>query len=192
MLLALVGAVAVSLGISLIAGSVLLRGGLLTALLYFGSSAALVLGIRALPRTVQDLMTLIDAPQGVPARKLLVYGAGAKALLFLRRLSLMERDPNQDIQVIGIVDDDRNLRGRYIYGYRVIGTAIELPEIAVKQQVDELIIACDLPKARLQEILEIGKQLKIVVSSWRIEQRILVPDSLAPKDLAHRAVGGRG
>ena len=71
----------------------------------------------------------------------ILIGAGDLAVALLKDLSRSEQ-----WRVVGLLDEDKTMRGRLIMGVRVLGTVEQLPEIATKYDVSHIIIALP-PKA---------------------------------------------
>ena len=66
----------------------------------------------------------------------ILIGAGELAVALLKDLSRSEQ-----WRVVGILDEDKTMRGRLIVGMRVLGAVEQLPEIATKYDVSHIIIA---------------------------------------------------
>lgn len=66
----------------------------------------------------------------------ILIGAGDLAVALLKDLSRSEQ-----WRVVGLLDEDKTMRGRLILGVRVLGTVEQLPEIATKYDVSHIIIA---------------------------------------------------
>ena len=70
-------------------------------------------------------------------RRVLVYGSGQKEMLLLRHLCLWS-DPNRT--VVGLLDGDEVRHGLRMQGVKVLGDVGDLPEIARRHDVDEVIM----------------------------------------------------
>lgn len=84
---------------------------------------------------------LISYAQGqAPSQKasVLIVGAGDAGSLLLRDV---EQHPDLGIRVVGFLDDDTRLHGRYIHGVPVLGAIDTLGEVVGKRQVDEVLLA---------------------------------------------------
>ncbi len=66
----------------------------------------------------------------------ILIGAGDLAVALLKDLSRSEQ-----WRVVGLLDEDKTMRGRLIMGVRVLGAVEQLPEIANKYDVSHIIIA---------------------------------------------------
>lgn len=181
------------LGASIIGGVILagainqmLRGSSEEALLYpvewvlFGALAAAILpAIRAVPRAVRDLMEFgVRHRRGRTnqAARMVVYGAGERGTHYLRRLAavidLAGADEGPVIK--GFIDDDRNLRGRYVHGYRVIGGYRELARMIRGGMIHEVVLAAPLSDKRLGRLRALALSCGVRLLESRMVMRALV------------------
>ena len=82
----------------------------------------------------------------------LIYGAGEGGRIVLSELlgnDLISYYP------VGFLDDDENKQGRYIEGYKVLGTSDDLDKIVNRYKIDTIIIAISsLEKVEFKRIVE--------------------------------------
>jgi UDP-N-acetylmuramyl pentapeptide phosphotransferase/UDP-N-acetylglucosamine-1-phosphate transferase len=134
-----------------------------------GLGGPALLGIRALPRLVQDVLgwtrrqRLASDPA---AHRVLVYGAGYGYTLLMRYEAFEHPDREAPHIVVGLIDDDRNLRGRVVYGHPVLGGVDDLPRIVAEQKVDELIVSTLLSDAKLARVLDTAASAGVEVCQW--------------------------
>jgi FlaA1/EpsC-like NDP-sugar epimerase len=109
-------------------------------LLLIGLSFPLVVGARAVGQSVQDAMSWLQRRRADDSvRRVLLYGAGHAAMLFLR--SLAQYAPQADaIDVVGFLDDDANLHDRVVFGYRVLGGPDQLERLVREHSVSDVIM----------------------------------------------------
>jgi FlaA1/EpsC-like NDP-sugar epimerase len=116
-----------------------------------GLSLAFLGGTRFLLRLTQERMhpqdlarlkTFVQNPH-----KVLIAGAGDAGAMMLRE---MQNNPGLGLQAVGFVDDNRAKLGMQIHGVRVLGSREDIPTLARKHHVDEVIIA--MPTAPGREI----------------------------------------
>ena len=114
---------------------------LLYALLPF----VLLAFLRTFRGTVRDLFYAIDCSR-LKARKdvsrILVYGAGLRYRSFRREL--VRTTAANDRMIVGLLDDDVTLRGKYIGGIQIMGTLNQAPEIINRVNADAVVIACQV------------------------------------------------
>jgi FlaA1/EpsC-like NDP-sugar epimerase len=91
--------------------------------------------------------------------RVIIVGAGEAGIALLRSLSLVNGDRQQ---LVGFVDDDPEKQGQTIAGLKMLGTIEELPAIAERHQVSDLIIA--IPSAsgkQIRRIVDIARSAKL-------------------------------
>ena len=74
--------------------------------------------------------------------RILVYGAGLRYRSFRREL--VRTTSANDRMIVGLLDDDVYLKGRYIGGIRICGTLDDAPEVINALNADAVVIACDI------------------------------------------------
>ncbi len=118
------------------ARSVYLLDGILTFLL--------LAGIRVAARYLFENRYLIKivrktgvAPR-IKKRITLVVGAGDAGEQLIREVL---QNQNLGIEIIGLLDDDKDKNGRLIHGKKVLGTINDLPKVASRYNVELVIIA---------------------------------------------------
>jgi UDP-GlcNAc:undecaprenyl-phosphate/decaprenyl-phosphate GlcNAc-1-phosphate transferase len=135
-----------------------------------------ITGARALPRLVQDILGLYGGEPLKGKKRIAVYGAGSRGLLFLH-------GQVRDIQihagkVVALIDDDRNLRKRLIHGFRVAGGFRDLATLVRKGDIDEIILTTELPEKRLRRLIALGERYGIALVEWVPRRKVLTPASL--------------
>ena len=85
--------------------------------------------------------------------RILVYGAGLRYRSFRREL--VRTTSANDRMVVGLLDDDICLKGRYIGGIRIRGTIADAPRIINELNVDAVVIACVVSDEWLKAVKEI-------------------------------------
>jgi FlaA1/EpsC-like NDP-sugar epimerase len=86
-------------------------------------------------------------PSDSGGQRVLLAGAGEAGLYLLRELR------ERGFEVVGFVDDDRELQGRTIGGCSVLGTTHVLDRIVTEHPVDEVVLCMpSAPRAVLQRI----------------------------------------
>jgi FlaA1/EpsC-like NDP-sugar epimerase len=121
-----------------------------------------------------------------------IVGAGSAGELLLRDL---ERSEEHNYHVLGFVDDAPQKWGTTIGGRQVLGSLLELPQIARRWRVELLLFAIPrLPADHLRSILDSCADLKLAykilpVSFAYLHDRLTVSmlQDLAPDDLLPRS-----
>ncbi len=172
-------------GLAVIAGILLWMAGSVTfyghgrtlmevAFLYMGLAVPLVVGMRAFVRVVQDMMAWksrfsAGKQQG---RRVLLVGVGADCLLFLKEVSLLYDDTHRII-VVGMVDEDAALWGRWVHGYRVLGGLESLDAILKSTAADELVVFGKVEHSLIARIMDVARPRGLVVRQWTTSFRTL-------------------
>lgn len=112
-------------------------------------------------------------------KRLLAYGGGIRFRSYLRELRV--RPGLNDRVIIGIIDDDINLRGRIISGHRVIGGFDRLDEWLPQQQVDGVIITCLMDEAKQAHVVRVLSEAGLCVLLWACEEKLLCEAEAAPQ-----------
>ncbi|MDO9542457.1 MAG: hypothetical protein Q7J98_09060, partial [Kiritimatiellia bacterium] len=151
---------------------------LLLALLFAGITITCIVATRVILRVLQDILVLAARHPMLAGKKdlhsTLIYGAGNRCTLFLRRRSCDYPLPEDNRRIVGLLDDDPNLRGRLVYGYKVLGGGDDLAKIAEQYQVREVILAADLQPEIQMRFLRLAGDLKLEVCEWNfLEKKLL-------------------
>ncbi len=101
---------------------------------WFGLS--FLVGIRLLRRVTAEAYGNGDNSSG-KRRNVLLAGAGAAGTLALREL---RQNSSARLNVIGFVDDDPQKQNLTVQGTRVLGTTNDIPALAEKHRISEVII----------------------------------------------------
>jgi FlaA1/EpsC-like NDP-sugar epimerase len=126
-------------------------------------------------------------------RPILVVGAGEAGVRLVREL---RRDPDLGLRPLGFVDDDAAKAGAWVQGLRVLGTRADLPALAARLRVEEIVIA--VPSAgrhAMRRIVDACKAAAVPVRIMPPTRDVLAEDPERPRlrhlqieDLLGRAV----
>ena len=119
------------------------------------SFSALLL-LRVFRGFVRDLFYALDCSRlrnRKDVSRILVYGAGLRYKSFRREL--VRTTSANDRMIVGLLDDDVYLKGKYIGGIRIYGTINDAPEVINALNVDAVVIACVIS----DEWLKVVKQI---------------------------------
>jgi UDP-N-acetylmuramyl pentapeptide phosphotransferase/UDP-N-acetylglucosamine-1-phosphate transferase len=171
---AFLGGCSVAFGIEHLQGASSLRASFVHGLIYSGVGCFFVLGLRSFPRAFQDILAFVrGGTVGPEPQRVLLYGAGSRCQLFIRR-SLVEMFDGRARRIVGIVDDDPNLRKRLVLGHRVVGVGGELARLLDELQVSAVVLLCTLPEATFAATAEICREKGVALSMWRVDEVPLV------------------
>ena len=140
--------------------------------LFFLIATVGLISVRVVRQIARDFFYSIDTGRlkdAADVSRVLVYGAGLKYRAFRRDLVRAVPSCTRRIMV-GIIDDDILLRGKYIGGMKVHGTFEEAPEIIARLKVDAVVIACILPPDELDAAVRKLESCGVKVTRWIQEE----------------------
>jgi FlaA1/EpsC-like NDP-sugar epimerase len=102
-------------------------------------------------------------------RKVLICGAGEAGNMVLEEIL---KHPEENIEVVGFIDDDPGKAGISLHGKRVLGGRSKLSECIESYKIKEVIIAMpSIPKVIIRDIVRIcrAKKVKLLIVPSTIE-----------------------
>ena len=140
-------------------------------ILYWALSFVAMASVRMVRGVVRDMFYALDCARIVGRKdvsRILVYGAGLRYRSFRRELVRSASGNNRII--VGMLDDDVCLRGRYIGGLCVLGTINQAPEIIRRMNVDAVVVACEVPDSWMRVVRKILEPTGVKVSLFRFSE----------------------
>lgn len=119
-------------------------------------SFMLLLSVRVFRGFVRDVFYALDCSRlknRKDVSRILVYGAGLRYKSFRREL--VRSTSANERMIVGLLDDDVYLKGKYIGGIRIYGTINDAPAVINQLNVDAVVIACVISDAWLNVVKEI-------------------------------------
>jgi hypothetical protein len=151
------------------------------ALLLAGLSHPLIIGLRLFYPCLEEFMLWIKRKSELPGdcgrERVLLYGAGARAQLFLRDYLAKDAQKSARRYLVGFIDDEKALHFQWIYGLLVLGGIQELPHLIEKRKINRVIIVADLSPENRSAVRKIAGRLGIELSDWCPEEREILPSS---------------
>lgn len=93
----------------------------------------------------------------------MIVGAGSAGAMLIREIQTTDKI---DYLPICLIDDDKVKVGKSINGVKIVGTTDEIPALAKKYAIDEIIIAMPaVPKAQVKRVYEICKNTECKVKT---------------------------
>ena len=119
-------------------------------------SFLVLLALRVFRGFVRDVFYALDCSRlrnRKDVSRVLVYGAGLRYKSFRREL--VRTTAANDRMIVGLLDDDVYLKGKYIGGIRIHGTINDAPEVINALNVDAVVIACVISDEWLKVVKDI-------------------------------------
>ena len=157
-----------SLGLALLIDPYSGQKWLLRALLVAAISHPIIIVSRVIYRCIEDLALWIrrQSEHPDPPERVLLYGAGTRAQLFLRDLAATNsRNPDRRV-IVGFIDDQSALHYQWTYGHLVLGGTKELPHLIVKLNINRIIIVADLQPENRETVRGIAAREGVQLSEW--------------------------
>ncbi len=145
--------------------------------LYSFCSLNLIVGLRALPRVVQDALVwhrLRRSSTYEGLHRALIYGAGYDCTLYLLEQSFRQLGTQVPIKVMGLIDEDSNLKGRYVHGYKVYGGLEGVPEVVAKLEIQNIIVTVKIDDECRATLIKLAESTGVRLSQWTTHSERIV------------------
>lgn len=115
-----------------------------------------MLSLRIVYRTMRRIVMQTQVKQNAYlSSRVLIVGAGEAGNIIVRELF---KRPELNKIPVGIVDDNRNKQGKYVYGVPILGKISEIEQIVDENCIDEIIMCiANINPRRKKEIINICK-----------------------------------
>ncbi len=148
------------------------------SVIVFGSAAAISAfgAVRFQSRLFAFRRRAVD----VQRTRVLLMGAGDAGAQVLNDIF---RNPQVDLQVVGLIDDDPRNRGRALHGVTVLGGRAAIPALAKKLNADQVLLA--IPSATSELVREVAASCEEAGVSLRVlpSVREIVGGRVTARDL---------
>ncbi|MBM4163785.1 MAG: hypothetical protein FJ222_05030, partial [Lentisphaerae bacterium] len=124
-----------------------------------------------LRETVSSIERVIALVQPTATRAL-VCGGGERLRMFLRE-KRTQQIANQNLVVVGVLDDDPNLQGRQVYGIRVLGLIDDLVDCVQTHRVSRIIITMHIDDIRRGQIAALAREAGVPLYEWVLDMRAI-------------------
>jgi len=171
----LAGGLVLSLGLALLIDPAQTRLWLLRGLLVGALSHPLILIVRLYYRAAEEIFMYFRnrGDRRVASTRILLYGAGARCQLFLKDRGFSAQRSQERSVIIGLVDDDPKLHGRWVYGYPVLGGACELSSLITRHRPTDIIVVATLREDCCSMLHQLALQSGVQLSEWFVSNRLL-------------------
>lgn len=138
------------------------------AVLIAAISHGAIIGARVFYRSLEEVVVYLrnKSERDSDGNRILLYGAGGRCQLFLKERSFNNSSSYDDRVIVGLIDDNESLHDEWVYGYQVLGSSKDLPELVKKYQIASIIITAALPDAARKALVEQASRHGLKVSEW--------------------------
>lgn len=150
------------------------------AFAYAVVSFSALLAARSFRELVRSLFYALDCSRlkgRAGVSRVVVYGAGLRYRAFRREL--VRTTSANERMIVGLLDDDVCLKGRYIGGLRIHGTINDAPAVVRELDADAVVVACKCSPAWLRVVREILRPTGVRVVLFSLSETAL-DDASAP------------
>ena len=150
------------------------------AFAYAVVSFAALLAARSFRELVRSLFYALDCSRlkgRDDVSRVVVYGAGLRYRAFRREL--VRTTSANERMIVGLLDDNVCLKGRYIGGLRIHGTINDAPAVVRRLCADTVVVACKCTPARLRVVREVLRPTGVRVALFSLSETTL-DDASAP------------
>jgi FlaA1/EpsC-like NDP-sugar epimerase len=129
----------------------------------------MIVGVRVLWRMVQEFMSELEASRLLRSsnpERVLAYGAGGRFQLFLREHLFHVGEADAHRLIVGVLDDDPNLRNCRVSGIPVLGSGDSLSAVIRAHHITCVIITALLPEEKKRHIGEQVRASGAAIKEW--------------------------
>jgi UDP-GlcNAc:undecaprenyl-phosphate/decaprenyl-phosphate GlcNAc-1-phosphate transferase len=157
-----------SLGLALVIAPDDGKKWIIRAVLLAGISHPPIIASRLIYRCIEEAVLWLRRTEeaGKDAERVLLYGAGTRAQLFLKDRAIKISKKPDGRHILGFIDDEKSLHFQWIYGFLVVGGLADLPRLIERRHVHRVIIVSDLEPESRRGIQEITAQTGVKLSEW--------------------------
>lgn len=163
------------------------KAGFVVTLLF--GSVAYLFGLQYVSRIYLTLITLLTGvfliiekiclyqciqfirKKGYNFRYVLIVGTGSRAQHFI---NIVDENADWGLRILGLIDDDEELVGKEIKGYKVMGKLSDIPAILTQHVVDEVVFV--VPRdwiAKIEDAIlyceQLGKRVSVGVDYFNVK-----------------------
>lgn len=103
----------------------------------------------------------------IPRSNILLYGSGQVAGLYLRAHYLNHENHHENDFIIGFIDDNPSIKGKYTYGLPILGGVAELEKVAQEKNINGIILTIPLSDESLGLLKKLCLKLNITLFKWK-------------------------
>jgi UDP-GlcNAc:undecaprenyl-phosphate/decaprenyl-phosphate GlcNAc-1-phosphate transferase len=173
----LLAGILLSLGLALVIDPANSPKWIIRAVLVAGISHPPIIAARLIYRCIEEAVLWLrrqdENPQSM--ERVLLYGAGTRAQLFLKDRALKISKKPDGRHILGFIDDEKSLHFQWVYGFLVLGGLKELPQLIERRRVHRVIIVSELLPENRAEVEAITARAGVKLSEWEPAEREVNP-----------------
>jgi UDP-GlcNAc:undecaprenyl-phosphate/decaprenyl-phosphate GlcNAc-1-phosphate transferase len=168
-----------SLGLALVIDPEQSSKWVLRAILIAGISHPVIVTSRLIYRCIDELVLWLKRQGDAvgETERVLLYGAGVRAQLFLKDRAMKISKKPDGRQILGFVDDEKSLHFQWVYGFLVLGGLKDLPLLVERRKISRVVIVSELSPENRVAVQEITTRSGIKLSEWKPEEHEADPPS---------------
>jgi UDP-N-acetylmuramyl pentapeptide phosphotransferase/UDP-N-acetylglucosamine-1-phosphate transferase len=174
----LVAGIMLSLGLALVIDPENGKKWIVRAVLIAGTSHPIIIASRLIYRCIEEAVLWLRRQDEASSQseRVLLYGAGTRAQLFLKDRALKISKKPDGRHILGFIDDEKSLHFQWVYGFIVLGGLKELPQLIERRRVQRVVIVSELLPESRAAIQEITARFGVKLSEWEpAEHEIKLP-----------------
>jgi FlaA1/EpsC-like NDP-sugar epimerase len=131
-----------------------------------------IIGLRMIYRLLEELVHWTRSKDAIKpdGRRVVLYGAGGRCWLFLRELGFHYLGSSDGREIVGLIDDEPSLRHLWVYGYQVLGTRQDLPELIPQCGLTGIVVTALLTPESRAALHELAARHGLDLTEWRCEE----------------------
>lgn len=107
-------------------------------------------------------------------RKVLIYGGGMMCRIYITRQFCGFKLDSNPVKIIGIMDDNKALKGLNVYGFNVLGTVENLEQIFEFKPFDIILVTIDdIAPENLQHLRDFCRKRGLELRSFSCSEKVL-------------------
>ncbi len=152
-------------------------GSLIPLAMFTPMAGLMIVGVRVMWRAVKELMAEMEATRfkrAGNAERVLAYGAGGRFQLFLREHLLHVGEAGAHRLIVGVLDDDPNLRNCRISEIPVLGSGEAITEVIRTHRISCVVITALLEEEKKRRLVAQVRAAGVAIKEWRCGEANLV------------------
>ncbi len=134
-----------------------------------------ILCSRMIYRFVEELVNWSRAKSDLAGdgKRVVLYGTGGRCWLYLSVRAVDNPGSSDGRVIIGLIDDDPSMYARWVYGYKVLGTSADLPNLIAPNRISGVIIVDVLSQADREALEQLAVKHGIQLTEWLFGERAI-------------------